>query len=106
MTDQDKKEIKQIFNDGIEQLVLPILDDIYKNIGDIRGDMATKKDLKRFATKEDLKPLATKADLVNLRDDVAALQTDVNRIELKHDKRDRDMDKRLSRVEAKLRFVK
>ena len=38
MNAQDKKEIRQIFNEGLEQLVLPILDDIYEK-------MATKEDI-------------------------------------------------------------
>lgn len=52
MNQQDKKEIRQIFNEGFEQLVLPHFDNIYKNfddihktIGDIRKDMATKQDI-------------------------------------------------------------
>ena len=32
MNAQDKKEIRQIFNEGLEQLVLPILDDIYEKM--------------------------------------------------------------------------
>lgn len=45
MKEQDKKEIRQIFNEGFEQLILPQFDIIYKNIDDIKKNMATKKDI-------------------------------------------------------------
>lgn len=44
----DKKEIRMIFNEGIQQLVLPILDDIYKNVDGIRANMVTKKEFEDF----------------------------------------------------------
>ena len=59
MNAQDKKEIRQIFNEGLEQLVLPILDDIYEK-------MATKEDLE--ATKKELK------------EDIAAVGADVDSV--------------------------
>lgn len=58
MKTQDKKEIRQIFNEGLEQLVLPILDDIYSK-------MATKKDLENMATKEDVQALSNDVDSIN-----------------------------------------
>jgi len=91
MKTQDKKDIRQIFNEGLEQLVLPILDDIYKN-------MATKKDLD-----------AVKEDVAGLREDVSVLTDDVASIDRKLDAeiawRD-DASKRLKKVEVKLGFVK
>jgi len=45
MKTQDRKEIRQIFNEGIQQLVLPILDGIYKT-------MATKKDVGEIVNKK------------------------------------------------------
>ncbi len=99
MIEQDKKEIRQIFNEGLQQLVLPILDDIYKNIGDIRGNMATK---------EDLKSMATKQDLEGVKEDIAFLQTDVDSINRKLDAeigwRD-SADKRIKKAEVKLGLV-
>jgi len=84
MKDQDKKEIRQIFNEGLEQLVLPILDDIYKN-------MATKKDLE--AVRKELK------------EDIGVVQADVESIDRKLNAevawRD-DASKRLKQMEVKL----
>lgn len=84
MTVQDKREIRHIFNEGIEQLILPILDDIYKN-------MATKKDLE------------------SLREDVAIVHDDVDSIKktlgAEVQWRD-DASKRLKKVEVKLGFAK
>ena len=98
MKTQDKKDIRQIFNEGLEQLVLPILDDIYKN-------MATKKDLD--AVKEDVAGL--REDVAGLREDVSVLTDDVASIDRKLDAeiawRD-DASKRLKKVEVKLGFVK
>jgi len=46
---------------------------------DIRKDMATKEDLKRFATKEDLKRFATKEDLKRFatKEDIAQIRRDM-----------------------------
>jgi len=105
MKTQDKKDIRQIFNEGLEQLVLPILDDIYKN-------MATKKDLD--AVKEDVAGLredvaGLREDVAGLREDVSVLTDDVASIDRKLDAeiawRD-DASKRLKKVEVKLGFVK
>ena len=92
MKEQDKKEIRQIFNEGFTQLVLPILDDIYKN-------MATKKDVADIR-----KEMATKKDLEDLKEDVVIIRDDVNSINRKLDAeiswRD-DASKRLKKVEIK-----
>jgi len=86
MKEQDKKEIRQIFNEGLEQLVLPILDDIYKN-------MATKEDLQKV--KKELK-----GDIVAVGNDVDIVNRKLN-AEIQW--RD-DASKRLKRVEVKLGF--
>jgi len=92
MKEQDKKEIRQIFNEGLEQLVLPILDDIYKN-------MATKKDLENMVTKKDFE---------ELKDDVGIIRTDVDSINRKLDSEiawGDDASKRLKKVEIKTGLV-
>ena len=85
MKEQDKKEIRQIFNEGLEQLVLPILDDIYKN-------MATKKDIKdirdEMATKKDIEDISTDVDSINRKLDAEIAWRD-------------DASKRLKKVEIK-----
>ncbi len=99
MKEQDKQEIRQIFNQGLEQLVLPILDDIYKEVGGIKKDVqGVKKDLK-----------GVKKDVVSLKEDVSLLTNDVASINRKLDAeiswRD-DASKRLKKVEVKLGFAK
>ena len=91
MTAQDKKEIRQVINEGLEQLILPHFDNIYKNIDDIKKNMATKKDIE------------------DVREDISALQTDFDSMNRKLDAeinwRD-DASKRLKKVEVKLGFAK
>lgn len=93
MKEQDKREIRQIFNEGLEQLVLPILDDIYN----------------KMATKEDLKNMTTKKDLKDLKEDVKVIGNDVDSIKRTLNAeiswRD-DASKRLKKVEVKLGFAK
>lgn len=88
MKEQDKREIREIFNQGIEQLVLPQLDKIY-------DEMATKKDLQKL----DLK----------LREEIDGLGQKVERIDRKFDVevdwRDR-ASKRLKNVEIELGLTK
>ena len=84
MKERDKKEIRQIFNEGLEQLVLPILDDIYKNIGDIKKNMATKGDLQ---------VVSNDVDSINRKLDAEITWRD-------------DASKRIKKVEVKLGFVK
>jgi len=68
MKEQDKKEIRQIFNEGFQQLVLPQFDTIYKNLADIRKNMATKKDLEDLRT--DFDSMNRKLDTeISWRDD-------------------------------------
>lgn len=66
MNVQDKKEIRQIFNEGFEQLILPHFDNIYKNIDDIRKNMATKEDL------QDLKQ-ELKGDITDVHNDIGRI---------------------------------
>lgn len=90
MKDLSENKIKQIFNEGLEQLVLPILDDIYKN-------MATKKDLE-----------VVKKDVKEIKEDITFIQTDVDSIKrtLNTEVSWRDnASKRLKSVEVKLGLV-
>lgn len=82
ITETDKKDIRLIFNEGIQQLVLPILDDIYEK-------MATKEDLKKMATKDDINDLANHIDNIDRKLDAEIWW------------RDR-AEKRIKKVEAKL----
>jgi len=92
MKEQDKKEIRQIFNEGLEQLVLPILDDIHKEISGVKKDVQ-----------------GVKKDIIDIKEDISDLQTDVASIDRKLDAeiiwRD-DASKRLKKVEVKLGFAK
>jgi len=85
MKEQDKREIRQIFNEGFEQLILPHFDNIYKRFDDID---------KKFEKNEE---------------DHIDLGNSIGRIEQKLDAeitwRD-DASKRLKKVEVKLGFVK
>ena len=88
MNDRDKKDIRQIFNEGIEQLVLPILDDIYKN-------MATKKEL--HVLKQELK-----GDISDVHNDIGSIDSKLNAEILWRDK----AEKRIKNVEIKLEIAK
>lgn len=63
---KDKQEIRQIFNEGITQLVLPRFDEIYGEIKEI------KKDLKE-----------AKTDIKEMKEDISYLQKDVASIDRK-----------------------
>lgn len=64
MEEKDKKEIRQIFNEGFEQLSLPLFDKILKDIGEIKQDMVeAKKDLK--IVKADVEYLNQDVDKIN-----------------------------------------
>ncbi|MBU0999561.1 hypothetical protein KKG24_04680 [Patescibacteria group bacterium] len=91
MKEQDKREIRQIFNEGFEQLILSHFDNLYKSIDEIKKNMATKKDIE------------------DVRGDIATLQTDVENIDRKLDTEISWRDgasKRLKKVEVKLGFAK
>ncbi|MCR4334120.1 MAG: hypothetical protein NUV47_00070, partial [Patescibacteria group bacterium] len=62
MTKSDKKEIINLFNQGITELILPVLDEM-------NNKMATKDDL------HDLK--------IELKDDIQDIQTQLDSIERK-----------------------
>lgn len=75
MTKKDKKEIIDLFNQGIEEIILPVLD--------------------KLASKEDLKNLE-----VALKDDIQDIQTQLDSIErkveanlLRSDDQEKDIDK-------------
>lgn len=92
MKEQDKKEIRQIFNEGFEQLVLPHFNVIYKNMDDMKKDISDiKKDLK-----------VVKEDIIILTDDVGSIN---RKLDVEIAWRD-DASKRLKRVETKLGFAK
>lgn len=97
MNREDKKEVQQIVNEGIAKVILPILDDILKN-------MATKEDIKEIR-----KEMATKKDIEDVREDISTLQTNFESMDRKLDAeiewRD-DASKRLKKVETKLELVK
>jgi len=101
MKDLSENKIRQIFNEGLEQLVLPILDDIYKN-------MATKEDIKKIreemATKEDLEVVKKE-----LKEDISFVQTDVDSIKRTLNAevswRD-DASKRLKKIEVNIGLAK
>lgn len=103
MKTQEKKEIRQIFNEGFTQLVLPLIDDIHKNmatkqdIANIRKEMATKKDIaeirEEMATKEDIKDLSNDFDSINRKLDAEISWRD-------------GASKRLKKVEIKTGLVR
>ena len=78
MTGQDKKEIRQIFNKGIEQLILPHFESIDKRFEE---------------NQREHEDLANSIDTIN------------RKLDSEIDWRD-DASKRLKKVEVKLGFVK
>jgi len=99
MNEQDKKDIRQIFNEGLEQLVLPHFENIDKKFESIgRKFEKVNKDLEGI-----------KKDVSDIKDDISVLQVDVTNIDKKLDAeiawRD-DASKRLKKVEVKLGFAK
>ncbi len=50
------------------------IDHLYKKI---KGEFATKDDLKKFATKDDLKGFATKDDLKQLKDEIVEIKDEI-----------------------------
>ena len=86
MKDLSENKIRQIFNEGLEQLVLPILDDVFKN-------MATKKDLEKLATKEDIEMI---------HNDVGSIQRTLNAEVAWRD----DASRRLKKIEVNIGLAK
>jgi len=65
LTDGDKQDIRQIFNEGITELVLPRFDKVESDIEILKEDVATLKE-----------------DVATLKEDVHSLQDTTNRIEM------------------------
>lgn len=86
MTIQDKKETRQIFNEGVVKVIMPVLDDILKN-------MATKKDIAELRAE-------LKNEISETREDLSGQIDIINRkLDAEIAWRD-DASKRLKRVEV------
>lgn len=85
MIETDKKEIKQIFNNGIEQLILPHFDNIYRRFDDI--------DKKFTENQKQHQDLSDSIDTIDRKLNAEIQWRD-------------DASKRLKKVEVKLGFAK
>ncbi len=67
MTDQDKKEIIDLFNQGIEEVILPAIE-----------KLASKDDLKKLESsiKEDIQDIQTQLDSIERKVDANQLRSD------------------------------
>ncbi|OGD57162.1 hypothetical protein A2V71_01920 [Candidatus Berkelbacteria bacterium RBG_13_40_8] len=84
MNQQDKKDIRQIFNEGFKQLVLPHFDNIYKNFDNIK---------KNF---DDIKK-----DIEDIHNDIGSIN---RKLDVEISWRD-DASKRLKKIEIKTGIV-
>ena len=74
MTSKDKKEIVDLFNQGITELVLPQLETILGRMTTIEGDISTMNN--SMATKEDIKDIHTQLDTIERKVEAQQLRSD------------------------------
>ncbi len=65
---------------GMDDKVYDLLEKLYLEVQGIKGNMATKDDLKDFATKDNLKNFVTKDDIKNMatKDDIELLADELH----------------------------
>ncbi|AKM83675.1 hypothetical protein A2422_02255 [Candidatus Woesebacteria bacterium RIFOXYC1_FULL_31_51] len=73
MTKKDKNEVVELFNQGMSEIILPVLDEMNKK-------MATKEDIKsirsEMATKEDIKDVGAQLDSIERKVEAQQLRSD------------------------------